>query len=1595
MPLPWKDYFRISLLFLALASMLWAGTEYPALPGQPVVPNQLLVRYKSGTASVSVTSTMVPGAQAVALPDIPNVYLVQVPPGAPQNYSTQLSLNPLVDYVEPNRIRHTTVSAPNDPYYSSPPPFLTQSQWALPKVQALQAWQLIPNVYLTSGTAGAGRIKVAVIDTGADCTHPDFANAGGSSRDAASGGQIVFLLSQAMVGTTVNNPSCAWQDDYGHGTHVSGIIAAAANNGRDIAGLGYPLELIEYKVLDNTGSGTDADIASAIRAAANVGANVISMSLGEATYSQTLQDAITYAWQRNCVVVAAAGNDAAPEIFFPADANHAIGVAATGSSDARASFSNTGSGVDIAAPGVGIISTAPMYSVPLTTNLEYDQLDGTSQAAPHVAAVAGLIEMASPNLGPMAVAQRIQQSADGTDNVSNGGWDSNEGYGRINAYRAISGSLRSASVGGITGQVVNTSGLPVASPTISVNGAVKSGAADSNGLFRVSNLVSGNTYTVNASAASLSANVSVAVVAGADTNVTIMLGATTGVFQGTVSDGGVPIAGAVVEALSSGLIQAEAATDASGKYSLTVPPGTYNLQAATMYGVTTTVTSQSVGASGNTTVDIAMAKEGAISGTVLDSSNNPVANAVITITGAGFSAGAIANAGGNFSTIGLPAGTYTVTATRASPAFTGTVSGVVVTNDQVTMVNFSQNVTVTTSPPGLQIIVDGTTLTAPQFFNWTAGSQHTVNVASPQNTANTHATFSSWSDSGAQSHTVTAPAAGQTATFTANFSSSYLLTLAASPANGGTVAANPTSADGFYASGTPVQVTATANSGFTFSTFSGDLTGSTNPQTVAMSAPRTVTANFSSPTAMTVTTNPVGRSITVDGTTYTSPQTFNWASGSMHTLAVASPQSGAAGTRYVFATWSDGLAITHQITAPATATTYTANFTTQYLLTFAASPSGGGTLAANPTSTDGYYNSGTSVQVTATANPGFLFGNFSGDLTGTGNPQSVVMSAPRSVTGNFTGVVTATVTTNPPGLRFQVDGITYPVSQTFSSWAPGSQHTLAILTNPQSGGTGTRYRWVSWSDNLPMSHGITAPAAGTAITYTATFNPEYLLTLAASPIGGGVVVANPNSPTGDGYYASGTSVQLTAAANGGFQFANFAGDLTGPANPQSVTMSAPHAVTAIFSSGTSSGPLAGYWPLNEPFSATLFGDYSGNGNTGTCPSGSCPAMGVAGKAGTAANFNGTSNQITIPDSPALRLNQLSIVLWVYPTRVGNNYQTLVAKEDGSGGHRNYGLYIAPNIMQVRYAVWAGDCATKFAANSTGQLTLNAWNHIAFTYDGTMERFYLNGALDSSTAAPAASLCQAAVPVNIGKETSAFQPFSGVIDDVRIYNQPLTSASVSSLYSPLAAYWKLDEAFGIKSFSDASGNLNTGGCSGSACPTMGIGGKLGTAASFNGVNSQITIPDSASLRLNQFTIGLWIYPKQVKAGYQPLLVKEDVSGNNRNYGLYIVPNTMQVRYAIWANDCATKFAANSAGSLVLNAWNYVVFTYDGATESLYINGALDSSTPAVTAALCQASVPVSIGKEASAFLPFNGVLDDIRIYSQPLTAAGVASLYSSF
>ena len=233
---------------------------------------------------------------------------------------------------------------------------------------------------------------------------------------------------------------------------------------------------------------------------------------------------------------------------------------------------------------------------------------------------------------------------------------------------------------------------------------------------------------------------------------------------------------------------------------------------------------------------------------------------------------------------------------------------------------------------------------------------------------------------------------------------------------------------------------------------------------------------------MTVQTALAGLAFTVDGTSYSSTQTFSWASGSSHTIATTSPQSGGTGIQYVWTKWSDGGAISHTV-APTTNKTYTATFKTQYFLTMTHGT--GGTV--KPTS--GWRNTGSAVSISATptnnTQVSYSFGGWTGTGTGsysgTNNPASITMNGPITENAAFTqNPVQVTVQTNPTSRTFSVDGTSYTSAQTFS-WQPGSSHTIAT-TSPQDGGTGVRYVWTNWSGGGAISHTV---APTTNKTYTA------------------------------------------------------------------------------------------------------------------------------------------------------------------------------------------------------------------------------------------------------------------------------------------------------------------------------------------------------------------------------------------------------------------------------------------------------------------------------------------------------------------------------
>ena len=558
---------------------------------------------------------------------------------------------------------------------------------------------------------------------------------------------------------------------------------------------------------------------------------------------------------------------------------------------------------------------------------------------------------------------------------------------------------------------------------------------------------------------------------------------------------------------------------------------------------TVTVPSSATTYTANFTTQYQLTVNGGVGGSVGPPSGYHNAGQTVTLS-------AVPNSGYVFTGwSGTGNGSYTGSTPGASVTMNGPIT------ETATFAPATVSVTVNTSPSGLSFTADGTAYTSAQNFNWAPNTQHTIATTSPQSgAAGTQYVLANWSDGGAMSHTVTVPSSATT--YTANFTTQYQLTV-----NGG-VGGSVSPLSGYYNASQTVTLSAMPNSGYVFTGWSGtgngSYTGSTPGASVTMNGPITETASFVLTTGVAVGTSPSGLSFMVDGAPYTAAQNFNWAPNTQHTIATTSPQPDAAGTRYVFANWSDSGAMSHVVTAPSSATTYTANFTTQYQLTV----NGGVGGSVSPPS--GYYNASQTVTLSAVPNSGYVFtawaGTGSGSYSGTNAAGSVTMNGPTTETATFAPLTGVTVGTSPSGLSFTVDGTAYTTAQNFN-WPPTSQHTIAVAS-PQPGATGTQYAFANWSDTGAMSHTVTASAAGT--TYTANFTTQYLLTVTA---GSGGSVSPPS-----GWVNAGWTVFLSATAAAGYVFTGWSGEVSGTANPQPVTMNYPCNVTASFA------PVAGGTP---------------------------------------------------------------------------------------------------------------------------------------------------------------------------------------------------------------------------------------------------------------------------------------------------------------------------------------------------------------------------------------------------------------------------------
>lgn len=377
-------------------------------------------------------------------PNLLNIYKVELEDKGADilKVCEEYQKDPNVEYAQPNH-KMELYALPNDPYYHSRGSWGQDYDdlWGLKKIQCEQAWDI---------ETGSPDVVVAVIDTGVDYNHEDIDDNIWINEDEIPNNGIdddnngyVDDVKGWDFAYDDNDP----MDGHGHGTHCSGTIAAVGNNARGVVGVTWDSKIMAVKGLSDGGSGAITDLVNCIYYAADNGADILSNSWGGEDISQTLQDTVNYVYNLGCIFVAAAGNsDSDAKYFFPAGLDNVFTVAATDPDDKKASFSNYGSKIEVAAPGVDILSLrangTDMYGdsshivPPGDLEGKYYRASGTSMACPHVAGLAGLILSKNPDWSNEQVGQILTQGVDipGIDIPDS---DKYIGTGRINVYKAL------------------------------------------------------------------------------------------------------------------------------------------------------------------------------------------------------------------------------------------------------------------------------------------------------------------------------------------------------------------------------------------------------------------------------------------------------------------------------------------------------------------------------------------------------------------------------------------------------------------------------------------------------------------------------------------------------------------------------------------------------------------------------------------------------------------------------------------------------------------------------------------------------------------------------------------------------------------------------------------------------------------------------------------------------------------------------------------------------------------------------------------------------------------------------------------------------
>lgn len=378
-------------MVLAISSLLSQNTFAANNVSDQWAPGRILVKPATGTSKPDFEEVLARlGGKSQETIGSLDIHIVSVPQHTEDAVVDALSRNPSIQFAEKDFLVELSETSANDTHYSD--------AWHLAKINAPQAWD---------NSLGNG-VVVAVLDTGVDSSHPD-------------------LQGQLLPGWNSYDNNDDTTDVHGHGTMVTGVIAAASNNNTGVTSIAWQAKVLPVRISLPSGSAYTSTIARGLNWAADNGANVANISYA-VSGSSSVRNAADYLRSKGGLTFIAAGNNGAEQTTFPYTS--VITVSATHSSDGLTSWSNYGNVIDLAGPGSGIWTTKRGGG--------YGAVSGTSFSSPASAAVAALVMAANPSLSPEEVETILfENSAD----LGTPGHDIYFGYGRIDAEAAVLAAL--------------------------------------------------------------------------------------------------------------------------------------------------------------------------------------------------------------------------------------------------------------------------------------------------------------------------------------------------------------------------------------------------------------------------------------------------------------------------------------------------------------------------------------------------------------------------------------------------------------------------------------------------------------------------------------------------------------------------------------------------------------------------------------------------------------------------------------------------------------------------------------------------------------------------------------------------------------------------------------------------------------------------------------------------------------------------------------------------------------------------------------------------------------------------------------------------